>query len=457
MAIGKNFAKAFIVSLTIGYVGMLNAANPMKNVFDGVMSNSTEAGNFSTKNRWGATGGGISIRVPNVRPKIIAVVPPRVSASCGGMDFFLGSFSIINKDQLVQVMRGIANGAATYAFNLGMSAVCATCATYLNSLADKLNNLNQHLQDSCSASYNSLASGELGLPGVAQAAENSLWKPKAVDAGIFPDLGSISANSTPAIETIGKANPAILKEQERNVLWALMAKQKFNNWTVGTYTATSGAQSVSWQEMMMTLIGTIVFRLDANAHGTGNADLVPTPYSTGTTIKDLLRSESSSVKFLTCSDGAASAKCLNVKVKTINNWSGLEDSIYAKLLQIQPKLRARAGLTADEYRFISFIGTDYVGVLESNDAKNLSDVMRALAQAISAQVVGGVVDALATEFAKNVNVNMENMDQAFRDELKERFNQLKQDSRQVAQESNQAITMVGTLKAVARELRKGGA
>lgn len=136
---------------------------------------------------------------------------------------------------------------------------------------------------------------------MAQTAENSLWKPKVAESGLFSDMGSVTASSTSAIESLGRANPAVVKEQERNVLWTLMTKQQVNNWTIGTFTATSGTQSVSWQEMMMSPIGTIVFRFDANAHGTGNADLVPTPYSTGTTIKDLIKPESSTVKFLTCS------------------------------------------------------------------------------------------------------------------------------------------------------------
>lgn len=207
----------------------------------------------------------------------------------------------------------------------------------------------------------------------------------------------------------------------------------------------------------MSLIGTVVFRFDANAHGTGNADLVPTPYSTGTTIKDLIKPESSTVKFLTCSDGAASAKCLNVQIKTINNWSGLEDSIYSKLLEIQPKLRARSGLTPEDKRFIGFIGSDYIGILESNDAQNLPDVLRALSQVLAAQIVGGVVDALATEFSKTLNTSLDNMDQTFRDELKERFRQLKEDSRQVSESAGQAMSSVASYKIVAKALRTGGA
>lgn len=107
------------------------ADNPMKTIFSDMMTNSTQPTTFSTAKRFGATGGGFVARVPKITPNVISVVPPKVNVGCGGVDFFTGSFSIINKDQMVQVMRGIANGAATYAFQVGMQAVCATCMSTL--------------------------------------------------------------------------------------------------------------------------------------------------------------------------------------------------------------------------------------------------------------------------------------------------------------------------------------
>ena len=40
---------------------------------------------------------------------------------------------MINGDQLVQVARGIA-GAAIYAFNVAVSAICADCAATINDI-----------------------------------------------------------------------------------------------------------------------------------------------------------------------------------------------------------------------------------------------------------------------------------------------------------------------------------
>ncbi len=41
---------------------------------------------------------------------------------------------MINGDQLVQVARGIAQGAAIYAFNVAVSAICADCAATINDI-----------------------------------------------------------------------------------------------------------------------------------------------------------------------------------------------------------------------------------------------------------------------------------------------------------------------------------
>nr|QTX14752.1 Pilus assembly protein [Klebsiella pneumoniae] len=47
---------------------------------------------------------------------LVNVSFPKASVGCNGIDIFLGSFSMINGDQLVQIGRGIAQGSAVYAF-----------------------------------------------------------------------------------------------------------------------------------------------------------------------------------------------------------------------------------------------------------------------------------------------------------------------------------------------------
>jgi hypothetical protein len=45
-----------------------------------------------------------------VNTNLVNVSFPKASVGCNGIDIFLGSFSMINGDQLVQIGRGIAQG-----------------------------------------------------------------------------------------------------------------------------------------------------------------------------------------------------------------------------------------------------------------------------------------------------------------------------------------------------------
>ena len=91
------------------------ADNAMRNIFNGMMTTTSPA-SFETATRTGVVGGSFSYRTTNVNTNLVSMSFPKASVGCNGIDVFLGSFSMINGDQLVQVARGIAQGAAIYAF-----------------------------------------------------------------------------------------------------------------------------------------------------------------------------------------------------------------------------------------------------------------------------------------------------------------------------------------------------
>lgn len=90
---------------------------------EGMFANVTSAGNFQTTLRSGWAGGGIGIRGPIKNINIIAFDPPRLSAGCGGIDFFGGSFSFINSEQLIALFRSIAMNAVGVAFKAAIDAI----------------------------------------------------------------------------------------------------------------------------------------------------------------------------------------------------------------------------------------------------------------------------------------------------------------------------------------------
>lgn len=113
------------------------------------LTNYTGPATFQTAERGVLAGGGVYSRVPIMTERLASLVPPSFEAGCGGIDFFAGSFSFINADQFVALMKATAANAAGYAFQVAMSAMCETCMAAIETLQKKVQELNQYFGNSC--------------------------------------------------------------------------------------------------------------------------------------------------------------------------------------------------------------------------------------------------------------------------------------------------------------------
>jgi hypothetical protein len=130
-------------------------ADPLSSVFDSYSQGS--AGVYKTSRGTHFYAGNITTRIhqPNT-PDLVGFSAPSVKAGCGGIDFYAGSFSLISGDEVVQMARGIAQGAAPYFFNLAISSICAGCGAAMQDLSNRLNELNQFAKASCQQFYKGL-------------------------------------------------------------------------------------------------------------------------------------------------------------------------------------------------------------------------------------------------------------------------------------------------------------
>lgn len=377
---------AFCVLL--GQVPQAMADNPMKDIFSDMMTNSTSATSFNTAKRFGATGGGFTARVPRVTPNIIAVVPPKLNVGCGGMDFFTGSFSIINKDQMVQVMRGIANGAATYAFSVGMQAVCATCMSTLESLSNQLNKFNADSRDACQKTYSMLSEG-LGAEGMNFANKKSLFDPQNVVNGIFSDYGTASSTTEDSAKKALEATPEKLKDAEYNLVWDQLGKHQIDSWVI------DGVSGYNWRELMQSMLGTVVVKVKAS-QGNEQAQVVGDPFPPTMTAKDLLLA-ADTVTVLHCTD---SAKCMAPVKTTVSNWKGLSQVISARLSTLHTSLANRryTALSADDQKFLNVVDASFVAYLERTTPGhadgNIALYSQVLANEVIAHSIGGFIARL---------------------------------------------------------------
>ena len=84
----------------------------MDSVFDS-MINVTRPGVFEGQRRGVVSAGSVYVRNKIVDTNVVTFVPPSWKGGCGGIDFFGGSFSFIDADQFIQLMRAVASNLKT--------------------------------------------------------------------------------------------------------------------------------------------------------------------------------------------------------------------------------------------------------------------------------------------------------------------------------------------------------
>jgi len=93
--------------------------------------------------------GYIATRNPIVSPNVIAFAPPNISAGCGGINMFFGSWSFINSQQLEQLLKAIGQAAGPFLFQMAVQAMCPQCSAILNDLSQKIQQMNSLAHNSC--------------------------------------------------------------------------------------------------------------------------------------------------------------------------------------------------------------------------------------------------------------------------------------------------------------------
>jgi len=169
-------------------------------MFNETLSNVTTPGAYETRQRGVLTGGQYTAhnRIRNVQ--LFSFSLPSISAGCGGIDIFAGSFSFINSDQLVALMRSIASNAVSYAFKVALETMSPTISgiiTELNDLAQKINSSNINSCRIAQGFVNDIADTFIKESQV----KNRVSLTETV-SGAWKDFSEIFNHHEPAIETL---------------------------------------------------------------------------------------------------------------------------------------------------------------------------------------------------------------------------------------------------------------
>lgn len=223
----RNFLKPALIAISISFAAIAPANAGLKEELNSMfseMSNVSRPGVHESQRRGVVFGGRVTAKNRIVSQSIVSFVPPSIKAGCGGIDMFGGSFSFINSEQLVQLMRAVAQNAIGYAFQLALDGVCAPCSKYITVLQDLISRMNQFLGNSCQLAQGIVDGGLKAINETFRKDEQN----EAAKTGTFKD--HMEALVAEAGASLKRDKPDQYSKLIGNVAWNELQKNRVGSW-----------------------------------------------------------------------------------------------------------------------------------------------------------------------------------------------------------------------------------
>ncbi len=286
----------------------VSAAADMRSQMQGMfntMINTTPPGLYDTQRRGEISGGSIAARSRIINPNVVAFNPPNFRAGCGGIDFFAGSFSFINAEQFVQLMRSVAANAVGYAFNLALDQMCPQCMRTIETLQRKIQELNQHFGNSCQLAQGLVNDTLSAMTGRTYGEASTIATARGV-GDIFQSWTATTGQSP--TEAVAAAAPDALESRiTGNLVWRALKRSSVASWFVA-----GGDDEVL--SVMMNISGTVIVEYDSGGDELSVTTIAANP--------DLIESwiEGLAVRYYACV-GQPENGCLSPTLATAT-WTG---------------------------------------------------------------------------------------------------------------------------------------
>ena len=400
----------------------------MDSVF-GEMSNVSRPGVFESQRRGILSGGSMYVRNPIVNTELVNLQMPSFKAGCGGIDIFGGSFSFINADQFVQLLRAVASNAKGYAFNIALDIACESCMAWINALQSKIQKLNEAFGNSCQ-----LAQGLVTDVANAFGAEReNKYSLVGTTSGLADDF--FDAKNWPSgkdtKKEVDEKQPEKAKEIVGNIVWDALKKSKANGWVSPGAAASTEKEEY---EILMSVTGSIIIpksEEDAKNPDTGNTNN-PIYLDAKVSFKQLL--DGGNVQVWSCDD----ADCMKASVKTIKT-VGMANRIVGLLLGDGANSE---GIIAKFSKMTDNAFTAKESNLMSNMPTDIGMIVRNLGTASPVSAIGQSYDiayAVAMTWANDLLIDQikavrQSLKSSDKPEVKEMINQLNEREEQIARD-----------------------
>lgn len=343
------------------------------------------------------TGGGFVFKVPRKEFVPFSITPPSLKAGCGGIDVFLGAFSIPSKDEFLNFMRSVGTALPGLAFQLALQTMAPDLNEMVGRYTDLIRSYTNRYTDSCQAAQELFkrSGAEDFLQENLQKAANYLRSSgnasdQAEAVSQVRDNGAKVIDNTP---TRTDSGGNVVEAAEINLTWALLSS---GNWTAGSLA------SKELREVMMTLVGTTVFTKTGEkedavlaAQEIAGADLLPMLFGE--------EGESVTIPRLSCKEAT---KCLEVETVEMNDMN-LVHRMQTAADNYLAAIRSRdASLVTDADIMLlgASSGVPLLRILNmasmTRYAGIASDLVHVYVQAAAYEVLAGAINAMASNIRR---------------------------------------------------------
>lgn len=199
--------------------------------------------------------GSMKARNPVKNYSLGSVALPKASAGCGGIDIFGGSFSMINVDEFVQMLKNIGSNAVGFAFQLAIDVISPQISGNLKDLRSYIDKFNQFSMNSCSAAQ-AMVGGAMKLSGL----QESYCEKASLNYTMVPDGAAakkacrddvfLSDLYTAAEAKPDKASKDWVRTFSGNLMWEGLKKRGFD--------PVNNVADRDAMELIMSLTGTVI-------------------------------------------------------------------------------------------------------------------------------------------------------------------------------------------------------
>lgn len=218
----------------------------------GMASNVTTAGSYQDQAAGFYTGGSLVARNAVRNAQLATVQTPGFRAGCGGIDLWMGGFSHIKAEALVEMLRNIGSAAQSYAFMLVMQTVSPQIYNVLNEINNLATQINQTNINSCEAAATALG----GVWPKSDQASKHLCQSMGSNLGAFSDWSAARQGCG-----AGGNRAQVLQKKSSDPRYKDMFVGEFNLAWKAIQANAFLSKDKELAQLFLTLVGSLIVRL----------------------------------------------------------------------------------------------------------------------------------------------------------------------------------------------------